>query len=57
MPRRMVGSVATCSSCLSMMRISVGESERSFGTKVAIEAGPTSSAGLATFSPCRIAKP
>ena len=24
--------------------------------KVAIDAGPTSSAGLATFSPCRIAK-
>jgi hypothetical protein len=40
-----------------MILISVGESDRSFGTKVAIEDGPTSSAGLATFSPCRIAKP
>ena len=57
MPSRMVGSVATFSSSLSMILISVGESDRSFGTKVAIEAGPTSSAGLATFSPCRIAKP
>jgi hypothetical protein len=42
---------------LSMMRISVGESERSLGMKWAIDEGPTSSAGLATFSPCRIAKP
>jgi hypothetical protein len=57
MPSLMVGSVATFSSCLSMILISVGESDRSFGTKVAIEAGPTSSAGLATFSPCRIANP
>ena len=56
-PSRIVGSVATCSSCFSITRISVGDSERSFGTKVAIEAGPTSSAGLATFSPCRIANP
>ena len=39
-----------------MMRISDGDSDRSFGTKVAIDAGPTSSAGLATFSPCRMAK-
>ena len=36
----MVGSVATFSSCLSMILISVGESDRSFGTNVAIEAGP-----------------
>jgi len=57
MPSRMVGSVATFSSCLSMILISVGESERSFGTNVAIDAGPTSSAGFGTFSPCRIAKP
>lgn len=27
------------------------------GTKVAIEAGPTSSAGLVIFSPCKMAKP
>jgi hypothetical protein len=53
----MVGSVDTCSSWSNAVRISVGDSERSFGTKVAIDAGPTSSAGLATFSPCRIAKP
>ena len=46
MPSRMVGSVGTCSSCLSMILISVGESDRSFGTKVAIDAGPTSSAGI-----------
>src|ERR1700733_10975921 len=32
-------SVATCSSCLSMMRISVGESERSLGMKWAIDEG------------------
>ncbi len=38
------------------MRISVGESARSLGVKVAIEAGPTLSAGFATFSPCRMAK-
>lgn len=57
MPSRMVGSVATFSSSLSMILISIGESDRSFGTKVAIEDGLTSSAGLATFSPCRIAKP
>jgi len=40
-----------------MILISVGDSDRSFGTNVAIEAGPTSSAGLETFSPRRIAKP
>lgn len=57
MPRRIAGSVATCSSCLSMVRISVGESARSLGMNVAMEAGPTSSAGLATFSPWRMAKP
>ena len=57
MPSRIVGSVATFSISLSMILISVGESDRSFGTKVAIEDGPTSPAGLATFSPCRIAKP
>jgi hypothetical protein len=32
------------------------ESALSFGTNVAIEAGPTSSAGFATFSPWRVAK-
>lgn len=56
-PSRIVGSVATWSSCLSITRISVGDSDRSLGTNVAIEAGPTSSAGLATFSPCKIANP
>jgi hypothetical protein len=29
---------------------SAGDRDRSFGTKVAIDAGPTSSAGLATFA-------
>jgi hypothetical protein len=57
MPSLMVGSVATFSISLSMILISVGESDRSFGAKVAIEDGPTSSAGFATFSPCKIAKP
>jgi hypothetical protein len=40
-----------------MMLISVGESDRFFGAKVAMEDGPTSSAGLVTFSLCKIAKP
>jgi len=53
----MVGRVGTLSIALNTTRISEGESERSFGTKVAIDEGPTSSAGLATFSPCRIANP
>jgi hypothetical protein len=56
-PSRMVGNVGTCSSCLSMMRISVGDRDRSFGTKLAIDAGPTSSAGFLTRSPWRMAKP
>lgn len=56
-PSRIVGRVATFSSCLSMIRISVGDSERSLGAKVAIDAGPTSSAGFTTFSPCRMANP
>ena len=46
-----------CSSCFSITRISAGESERSFATKVAIDAGPTWSAGLTTFSPCKIENP
>jgi hypothetical protein len=33
-PSLIVGNVATCSSCLSMTRISVGESERSRGDEV-----------------------
>jgi hypothetical protein len=35
----MVGSVATFSSSLSMILISVGQSDRFFGTKVAIKDG------------------
>ena len=35
----MVGNVGTCSSSRSMTRISAGDSARSFGVKVAIEAG------------------
>src|SRR5690606_15263969 len=34
-----------------MIRISLGDGERSFGAKGAIGAGPTSSAGFLTFSP------
>jgi hypothetical protein len=44
-------SVATFLSIFSMILISVGERDRSFGTNVAIDAGPTSSAGLATSLP------
>ena len=44
MPSLMVGNVATFWSSFSMILISVGDSDRSFGTNVAIEAGPTSSA-------------
>ena len=32
------------------------DSALSFGTKVAMDAAPTSSVGLGTFSPCRFAK-
>ncbi len=53
---RVVGYVATVSMHRCICRISVGESALSFGTKVAMDAAPTSSAGLGTFSPCRFAK-
>ena len=53
----MVGSVAMCSSWRNATRISEGVSDRSRIVKVAIDAGPTSSAGLAIFSPCSLAKP
>lgn len=56
-PRRIVGSVATFSMTLKSTRISEGERDRSFGVTVAIDVGPTSSAGLAIFSPCKIANP
>jgi hypothetical protein len=49
-PRRMVGRVGTSSRRLKAIRISAGDRERSFGTKFAIDAGPTSSAGFATLA-------
>jgi hypothetical protein len=53
--RRMVGSVAVVSSRRCISRISDGDSARSFGTKVAIDEGQTSSAGFGAFSPCMAA--
>ena len=38
-------------------RISDGDSARSLATKVAIDEGPTSSAGFGALSPCSAAKP
>ena len=57
MPSLMVGCLASFSGSLRMIPISVGKRQRSFGTNVATDAGPTSSTGLAIFSPCKIAKP
>lgn len=50
-PSRMVGKVATSPKSVSMILISDGDRERSRGLKVAIDAGPTPSAGLSIFSP------
>mgnify|MGYP000202978960 CR=1 FL=1 len=41
----------------SLTRISDGDSARSLATKVAIDEGPTSSAGFGDLSPCSAAKP
>jgi len=54
--RRLVGMVGVASSTRCMTRISEGDSARSLATKVAMEDGPTSSAGFGAFSPCSAAK-
>lgn len=53
-PSMMVGSVATFLGRISMIRISVGLSERSRDRKDAVDSELTSSAGLLTFSPWRM---
>src|SRR3569832_1755030 len=50
-PSLMVGYETTCSIWDNITRISLGESARSYGTKVAIDDGPTAAAGGAAGAP------